>query len=88
MKKKFYIVKSLNDLKRLIPIGKASETKDFRLGLKDGLFSRKTLWRTKSGWGVENHIDGSIERGLTDKELNTNTNIVKAIKKHGFGMEI
>jgi hypothetical protein len=58
--------------------------REFRLILKGGLFSRKTIRLLPDGrFRVENHIDNTVER-LTGRELHTASNTGRAMKRGAF----
>ena len=84
-------VKSLDELRTAImrPLyqgGKAPV--EISLSLKGNLCSRKMIDFNRAGWIVENYIDGSTQRGLSDARLAKETNIVKAIELGACFLEL
>jgi hypothetical protein len=76
------IISSLPELKKLAA-GKGIE---IRLVLNYGVFSRKFIAYNNGKWSVTNYIDDTEQENLTDKQLGTETNIVRGLKKHAIVM--
>jgi hypothetical protein len=73
-------IKNTRELRRALAAGHH----DFRLRLRGGLCSRKTITLSPDGrFQVENHIDGS-EQTLSGRQLYSESNIGKAMKHGAF----
>ena len=73
-------IRNTRELRRSIARGRH----EYRLCLKGGLFSRKTIGLSPDGrFEVENHIDGS-EQSLTGRQLYSESNIGTAMKRGAF----
>jgi len=72
------IVKNLEELKEF-----ASKDGGFECSivLKGGLASTKHLFYMDKKWTVANMIDGTLQEDLSDKELSSQTNVIKALRK-------
>jgi hypothetical protein len=78
--KRFRIIRNTQQLREVIAEGLS----EFRLLLKGGGYSAKTLTAASKGrFHVVNHIDGSSQV-LTEAELSTQSNIGEAIAKGAF----
>jgi hypothetical protein len=73
-------IRNTRELRKTLSQGK----REFRLILRGGCYSRKTIRLLRDGrFRVENHIDWSVER-LTGRQLHTQTNIGRAMKLGAF----
>lgn len=73
-------IKSLQHLKELASTDEAiEEGLEVFISLNGGLRSSKRIYYDKPLWDIINEIDDSEQEGLTDIQLETDTNIVEAI---------
>ena len=73
-------IRNARELRRMIAAGRH----DYRLCLRYGLFSRKTIALSPEGrFEIENHIDGS-EETLSGRQLYSESNIGAAMKRGAF----
>ena len=70
-------IKTLKQLKQSATGGQL----EIKLILNYGLFSRKWIEYKNKKWTIENCIDGSKQKGLSDLRLAEETNIIKALEK-------
>jgi hypothetical protein len=76
-------IKNAKALRRAISGG----SRNFRLYLNGGAFSRKTITvRTDGRFRVVNHIDDSVQT-LSGRQLYTRSNIGKGMKFNSFSAE-
>ena len=72
-------IKNTRELRRAIAEGH----EEFRLSLRSGLFSRKTITLSGNRFHIVNHIDGS-EQALTGRQLYTLSNLGRAMQMGAF----